>query len=310
MPWDASSLTVWRIKINSGRGDVDWDGARAYCRSRGVVGLGWGDLLTLPGTATLNAVLAAVEAVPEWNPTGPRMIRRFALEAVDGDLVWTRDRRGGYWLGRIAGSWRFDSSEEAQAWDLGNVRPCNWLPEAFRDYEVPGAVVRNFAGTGETLRRIRNPAAIRITEMLWTRATNPDTPQPPIPVEEVITDLLDPIDVEDIVLLLLQADGWLLLPSSRMHDTPMYEATLRNRKGRLGVVSVKSGASSPVPIPELAEAAGEAQPFAYSTHDAYTAPPSEHGVIAIEREQLMTFMAERPELLPPRISQWLAPEAP
>jgi hypothetical protein len=36
-------MTVWRIKINSGRKDeVDWDEATAYCREVGVVGIGWG----------------------------------------------------------------------------------------------------------------------------------------------------------------------------------------------------------------------------------------------------------------------------
>jgi hypothetical protein len=124
-----------------------------------------------------------------------------------------------------------------------------------------------------------------------------------------MTDLLDPIDVEDLVLLYLQQQGWLLIPSSRMHDTPMYEAALRHiDSGQLAVVSVKSGASNPVPIPELAQAAGGAKPYAYSTHDRYAAPPSEHGVIAIKREELVGFIAAHPELLPPRIARWITPQ--
>lgn len=198
--------TVWRIKINSGRPDVtDWDGARAYCREAGVVGLGWGDLQGITGGASLNEVLAAVEETPGWAPTGPRMIRRLAENADDGDLVWTRDRRGAYWLGRITGDWFFDDSDGAVKWDLGNVRPCEWIQEPFRDYEVPGSVVRNFAGTGETFRRIKQPAAMRVTEMLWARSSDPDAPRPAIPVGEVLSDLLDPIDVEDIVLIWMQA---------------------------------------------------------------------------------------------------------
>lgn len=35
-------MTVWRIKLNSGRPEVDWDEAKAYCRRVGIVGLGWG----------------------------------------------------------------------------------------------------------------------------------------------------------------------------------------------------------------------------------------------------------------------------
>jgi hypothetical protein len=185
------------------------------------------------------------------------------------------------------------------------VRPCAWLSQPLRDFEIPGAVVRNFAGVGETLRRIRNDAAVRVTEMLWDRAKSPASHLSPMSAEDVITGLMDPIDVEDVVLLLLQADGWLLLPSSRMHDTPVYEAALRHRDGRLAVVSVKSGASSPVPIAELAKAAGDAQAYAYSTHDRYTDDPAKHGVIALKREQLIAFMDTHPTLLPPRVTQWL-----
>ena len=234
------------------------------------------------------------------------MIRRLADNASDGDLVWTRDRRGAYWLGRITGGWFFDDSEEAAKWDFGNVRPCEWLQRSFRDYEVPGSVVRNFAGTGETLRRIKQPAAMRVPEMLWTRSSDPAAPHA-IPVGEVLSDLLDPIDVEDIVLIWMQAQGWLLLPSSRMHDTPMYEAAFRNRSGELAVVSVKSGETAPVPIVDLANAAGDAQPFAFSTHDRFTEPPADHGVRQIDQQDLVDFMTASPELLPPRIAQWLAP---
>ncbi len=42
-----------------------------------------------------------------------------------------------------------------------------------------------------------------------------------------MVDLFEPEDVEDLVLLWLQQQGWLLIPSSRKHDTPMYEARIR-----------------------------------------------------------------------------------
>ncbi len=142
--------------------------------------------------------------------------------------------------------------------------------------------------------------------MLWDREANPDVPHKPATPEEVLTDLLDPIDVEDVVLMLLQHQGWILLPSSRMHDTPMYEAALRHREdGHLAVVSVKSGASNPVPVADLAEAAGDAQAYAYSTHRLYSASPGECGVIEITRPQLVGFIEGHLELLPPRIARWL-----
>ncbi len=301
-------MTVWRIKVNRPGEDGEyWDLAKEYCRRAGVVGLGWGRPELLPDGASLEQVIETISAEPDEGPTGQRMIRRLAEKVRDHDLIWTKERAGNYWLGQIEGPWRYDSSDEARRWDIYNVRPCAWLPEPMRDFEVPGAVVRNFAGPGETLRRIKGPsAAVKMTELIFARESDPQVPWPPIDPEDVITDLMDPIDVEDIVLLLLQADGWLLLPSTRMHDTPVYEAALRHRDGgELAVVAVKSGASNPVPVAELAAAARGARAFAYSTHDAYSASPAEHGVTCLTRQELVDFMRNRPELLPPRIARWL-----
>jgi len=235
-------------------------------------------------------------------------ITRLASEVKEGDLMWTRDSLGQYWLGQITGSWRYDKSPESVRLDLYNVRPCRWLEKPFRDYDVPGAVVTSFIGATQALRRIGDhPAAIRVIEMLWARESDPTAVIPPVAPEQAMVDLFEPEDVEDLVLLWLQQQGWLLIPSSRKHDTPMYEAALRHPTGELAVVSVKSGHSNPVPIPELAEAAGAARAYAYSTHDKYTAPPGDYDVIAIEHDELITFMSEHSELLPPRVARWLTP---
>ncbi|MGH8571182.1 MAG: hypothetical protein ACREX8_01225 [Gammaproteobacteria bacterium] len=143
---------------------------------------------------------------------------------------------------------------------------------------MPGAVVRSFTGRTSSFSRV---------------------------------ELLDPTDAEDIALLFLQAQGWLLLPSSRMHDTPLYEAALRHQEdGRLAVVAVKSGGSNPVPVESVVESVEKdnAEVFVFSTHNLYDGVPEDLGAIRITNEQLASFMAERPEILPPRITRWIQPE--
>ncbi|MDE3075035.1 MAG: hypothetical protein KGJ86_06360 [Chloroflexota bacterium] len=297
--------------LNSGRsedegGAVDWDEAKAYCRDAGLVGVGWG-LAKLPDGAPLETVLAA------WHNEGSKVavdtIARLAKQVEEGDLMWTRDRLGRYWLCQVTGPWRYDASDESRRLDLYNVRPCKWLARSFRDYDVPGAVVTGFTGVGQTLRRLGDhPTAIRVSELLWARESGAGVTMLPATPDQAMRDLLDPTDVEDVVLLYMQQQGWLLIPSSRMHDTPMYEAALRHKdSGELAVVSVKSGRSNPVPIPELAEAAGDARAYAYSTDGIHSASPSEYGVVEIEHQQLLRFMAMHPELLPPRVARWLQP---
>ena len=298
-------LTTWRCKINSGLLPSErWDEARAYCRREGLIGVGWGtELGELSSEPTLDEVCTAIvrRYGSKDGKGGVDTVKRFAEQMQDGDLVWTRDSGGAYWLGRIEGPWRFDRDEVATRWDVNNARPCRWLDWAARDFDVPGAVVRSFIGRASTLTRVHAEPAKKASELLWEHQGDP--PPGGFTAAEVLAELVDPIDLEDIVLIYLQSRGWLLMPSTRQKSTPTYEAALRSLDdGRLAVVSVKSGGAE-VPVPELAAEAGEAKAFAFGNN--MSAPPEQHGVERIAPEQIEEFMAERPELLPPRISRWL-----
>jgi hypothetical protein len=313
-PEATGGLTVWRAKLFSERDDLCddklRDQARAYCRSAGVVGVGWGRwTLKAPDGAPLEEVLAEIRSIEGWRRGGDT-VRRLAQDAREGDLVWTRDSFGGYWLGRITGPWRFDGSAQASKWDLNNVRDCEWLERSFRDWEVPGAVVRSFTGRSSSFCRVtpRDRGGRRVTELIWRQTRDPDLKPPRLAPEEVITDLLDPIDAEDVALLYLQSRGWLLLPSSRMNDTPLYEATLKHiDDGRLAVLAVKSGGQNPVPVSavvaEVADRAAEV--FVFSTHEQFDGDPQELGATVISRAGVSEFMSARSELLPPRIVRWI-----
>lgn len=306
--------TVWRAKIHSLRedfvSDEQRDQARAYCRQAGVVGIGWGRwTLKVPDGAPLKDVLEEIKGIEGWKPGG-HTIRRLAGDVECGDLVWNRDSSGAYWLGRIAGPWRFDGSAEASRHDLNNVRDCEWLAQSYRDWEVPGAVVRSFTGPGSSFSRVApgERGGWRVTELIWQQTKNPDAKPPVLEPEEIITDLVDPTDAEDLALLYLQARGWLLLPSSRMNDTPLYEAALKHiDDGRLAVVSVKSGSNNKVPVSAVVEAVEEqgAEVFVFSTHESFDGEPGELGAMKISKAEIAEFMSARPELLPPRITHWV-----
>jgi hypothetical protein len=310
----STGSTVWRAKIHSLREDFLSDGqrdqARAYCRGAGVVGIGWGRwTLKVPDGAPLEDVLAEIRGIEGWKPGG-HTVRRLAEDAECGDLVWNRDSSGAYWLGRISGPWRFDGSEEASKWDLNNVRDCEWLSQSHRDWEVPGAVVRSFTGPGSSFSRVApgERGGWRITELIWGQTKDPTAKPPILDPEEIITDLLDPTDAEDIALLYLQSRGWLLLPSSRMNDTPLYEAAFKHiDDGRLAVVSVKSGGKNQVPVAAVVDAVEDqgAEVFVFSTHESFARDPGELGATKISRAEIAHFMSSRRKLLPPRITHWI-----
>jgi hypothetical protein len=103
---------------------------------------------------------------PGQGDKAARMLHAFAT-LPEGVFVWTRDRAGGYRLGRITGPLREDGSAGARATGMGHVRPARWLDRVFSESEVPEAVARTFARGGRNLQRIRDVDAQRRTAGLW-----------------------------------------------------------------------------------------------------------------------------------------------
>jgi hypothetical protein len=95
-----------------------------------------------------------------------RRLHRFAT-VPEGAFVWTRDRAGGYHLGRISGPVREDDSAEAQQVGIRHVRPTQWLERAFAEAEVPPAVARTFARGGLNFQRTHDTAGARRTAAIW-----------------------------------------------------------------------------------------------------------------------------------------------
>ncbi|MGE2714241.1 GAF domain-containing protein [Mycolicibacterium litorale] len=91
---------------------------------------------------------------------GERLTRRIArfVDIPDGALAWTRDPDGLFWLGRIEGPYRRDTSSAAKAVDLVHVRPCHWLPDPFLEPEVPAAVLATYRRGGRNFQQTHDPA--------------------------------------------------------------------------------------------------------------------------------------------------------
>jgi hypothetical protein len=134
------SAEVWRAPMRARGHDDVAPGAGAELGLRlGVVGIGDADA---------------------------RRISRLA-DLPDGAFVWTRDREGAYWLGRVdAGG---GGARRAPRNDAGltHVRPVSWRDRPFGDDDVPAAVAASFARGGRNLQRVRDPSAAPATAALW-----------------------------------------------------------------------------------------------------------------------------------------------
>ncbi|BCI51562.1 hypothetical protein NIIDNTM18_08400 [Mycolicibacterium litorale] len=95
-----------------------------------------------------------------------RRVARFA-EVPDGALVWTRDPDGLFWLGRVEGPYRRDTSGAATALDLVHVRPCRWLPDPFLEPDVPAAVLATYRRGGRNFQQTHDATAGAESLRLW-----------------------------------------------------------------------------------------------------------------------------------------------
>ena len=123
-----------------------------------------------------------------------------------------------------------------------NVRRCRWGGVGTQDL-VPGKVVNNF-GARVTLKPVTDSGAVRYTRRLRARYAGVDDEFTPLARSEVITSLLGPTDLEDLVAVYLQDQHHLVLVN-RGRSTVGYEYVLRERDtGREAVATVKSGGSA------------------------------------------------------------------
>lgn len=296
--------TIWRTKLRSLKPGVDHQEQVDHNFDDGIVGIGWGIEGLLDG-ASLDDVLAAIDAEPDWTKDAVHTVRRFGKDAQIGDYIWTRDLHGRFRLGRITGPYRYENTEFAKRTDTHQVRDCEWADQPLSDLEVPGAVIRGFVGTSTSFSRMWDKGARTYTAWLWEKLHG-RAPAPLSFTHLEVLQQLEPYDLEDLVYTWMQvAEDYLALPKARRTDTPAYEWTMLNRKTFApAIVQVKSGDQA-VDLEALAAAAPDAETvlFACSASGRFTGhPPRE--VRCVSPDELVAFVRAHERLLPPRVSTW------
>lgn len=157
---------LWRINLKS---DAEsGHNPRRFCLEKQRMGMGWP---------------VAHQGPLEWEAYfelaceryGRRGRKKFAPvvtlhdKVAPGDLCWTRDLKGNYYLGVVEGDWFYEASEENRRYDMVNFRPCRWSSPMPVD-RVPGKVVNSFVGARPTLVRIRESSAVTYSQALANAA--------------------------------------------------------------------------------------------------------------------------------------------
>lgn len=282
-------MYLFRIHIRPSGGTANGKTTFQYCLDNGVLGVGW----------RLNEYQHIVEwdkyeglAAPVHdNLNTCRYIKKWVGE---GDLVWTRDTEGQYYLARVLSGWEYWQSPEAieKDIDVANVFRCE-LRKVDID-NVPGKVVACFR-PARTIQEIADLKSVEYSKHLWNKLSGTSTYSVNMKGIADSFTMLDDEETEDLVFLYLQKLGWFVVPNSRKADTMSYEYLLvKPETAQRALVQVKTG---DVPL-NVADYTGLAEKvFLFQANEIYVGG-NDSDVCCITRGEMKDFLTESLSWLP------------
>lgn len=285
-------MQIWRLNINPDS-DEGTD-PRRFCLEKGILGFGWS--IESSSSEVDWEEYQAKAAEKYGDRSWKAAINGLHDRMEKGDLCWTRDHDGSYYLGRVEGPWRYEGGIEYREADIVNVRDCNWVKVGSPD-AVPGKVINSFFQG--TLQRVTGDAIREYSDMLYRRLSEMGESDVNIGAEDLFS-LLHPEDCEDLVALYLQEQGYRLIPSTCKKSTVNYEYVLKHRDtGEKAVVQVKRGN---VPLDAEEYQALDGTVYLFTSGGDQRGEAS--NVTFIDPSTIRGFLQENRQILPERVLQW------
>jgi hypothetical protein len=227
--------------MKSGMEGVDHAAARRFAFSEGLVGTGWGlnrsqFAGTIPDRCTDASRYYERAVIVHRDEGFQRAFDVIANRMSIGDYCWSYvTHLGEYWCCRISGGFEYREGGWFDTFDWHMTRSCEWARVGTTD-AVPGVIRRAFAGPFGAVTQITNGAdrAAHAAELALGL-------RPPCRGTDLFA-AAGPEDLEDLVALYLQAQGWSIYPSTAKVSTACYEFVMVNSQtGERAGIQVKSG---------------------------------------------------------------------
>ena len=156
---------LFRIHIRPRSGTDDLHATFQHCLEHGLLGVGW-RVDEFAQTADWEAYERAASSVHK-SLQQPSYIYR---NVERGDLVWTRDPDGQYYLARVTSGWEYWTSDDSREKDIdiGNIFRCDFRKVA--SDKVPRKVASSFQ-RGHSIQKIADASAQEDSWRLWNEYT-------------------------------------------------------------------------------------------------------------------------------------------
>lgn len=290
-------MDLWRINLKPGS-EQGIDAAQ-FCIDRGIVGVGW---RVEPAPANkddywrLGRERYCQRGRRSWSSAATVLLYKLA----PNDLIWTRNRAGAYFLGRIVGDWEYRTGDEYTKADIINVRPCEWVHVGTMD-NVPGAVINGFR-PNRTVQRVKSSSALLFSRYLYAKLRGEDLPAAGTGEADVL-GLLSPEDLEDVVAVYLQVvKRYIMFPSTCKTDTMAVECLFASPEdGRRVGVQVKSGRTA---IDRDDYLAFDGTMYLFAASGQYRGSPNPR-CVCLAPDEMRSFVYQNRRIMPGRIQRWV-----
>lgn len=293
-------MAIWRINLKPGAEEnVD---PRAFCIGGNFLGVGWpvdGGFNDMDWETyeRLGMDKYYSQGDKGWWPALNAIRHRMAI----GDLCYTRDTNGKYFLGKITGDWRYCGRPENVAADIVNVRDCLWVPIGSID-AVPGKVLNSFRPS-RTVQTVYDRTAEFYSSYLYSKLSGSGDFAVPDNINLDLFSLVSPEDCEDFVGLFLQVSlGYRLIPSTCKRDTPKTEFVLKRDGDETAYVQVKQGEAINRDLFDLPNR--KIRWFLFSTAGEYEGTADE-AKVCLCPEDIRRFVLEHREVMSDRVRYYL-----
>jgi hypothetical protein len=282
-------LYVYRIHIRPKGGSASMEKTFDYCLSNGVLGVGW-QTETNRNTKDWDTYYDEASQIHD----SLQICKYINKWVKEGDLVWTRDAGGQYYLSRVISGWEYWMGQEAinDDIDISNIFRVDL--ERIDIDQVPGKIVACFRAR-RAIQKVADKKAIEYSKHLWNKLKKETVYVVDKSKFSDIFMMLDNEETEDLVFLYLQDQGWYVLPNSRKADTMSFEYFLvKPNTGEIAVTQIKTGNTS---IDRNGYAASESKVFLFQSNELYTGNATDR-IICISRSELLQFMGKSINWLP------------
>jgi hypothetical protein len=291
-------MSLFRMHIRPNGGASRSKQSFEYCLSAGLLGVGW-------RANEIDELLDWDDYVSKFKENYlrklPNNVSYIKKNVKEDDLIWTRDTSGKYYIAKVVSGWEYLAPKKALVVDIVNTVKCRFVAVVDID-QVPGKVIANFRAS-RTIQRVANPDIEHYTKSLWNKLSRTSYFELEDHDKETsFFDYLNDEDIEDIIFVKLQMEGWIVVPGSRKKDTMKYEFYLINRtSGERAIVQAKSGKTrlNPSKWEQWKE-----RVFLFQSSGLYECLGSQK-VICLEPDAIKAFVTENLKLLPAHLGYWV-----